>query len=93
MTFKECGFKPKMYANQYPDFGFGDSLSFELRESIDDSGSKANTVWDFIHNYIVGKTTFERFTNIMTQLTSEKNQIMLDKIMAAKKTRKGSPTP
>lgn len=82
-----------MFAHQYPDFGFADALSFELREGDADSFKRANTVWDFIHNYITGKSTFERFSNIMTTLTKAKNQIMLDKIMAAKsKSRRGSPT-
>jgi len=63
----------------YPDFGFQDPLVFDLRSDTD--MSHTYSIWQYLYNYISGKSRFERFDNIIDKLTEEKNNDMLQKII------------
>lgn len=47
----------------YPDFGHADPLSFLLRS--DTEAPESFSVWEYMYNFIAGKTKFQRFNNVL----------------------------
>lgn len=62
----------------YPDFGHADPLSFLLRSDTDIGESYS--VWEYMYNYIAGKSKFQRFNNVVEDLARKKNTEMMKKI-------------
>ena len=62
----------------YPDFGYQDPLSFILRSDTEDP--ECFSVWEYMYNFIAGKSKFQRFNNVVNKLALDKNNEMMQKL-------------
>ena len=78
----------------YPDFGFSDPLSYELRgEAIPEEGQehaqgglsdRTYKIWEYMYNYIAEKPKYERFNNTVDMKVQEKNELLAKRISLTK---------